>query len=28
MLDARFSHLPKLTHAVARFVCDSWPSCF
>jgi len=20
--------LPKLTHAAARFVCDSWPTCF
>jgi len=30
MLDARFSHLiflSKLTHAAARFACDSWPTC-
>jgi len=27
MLDARFLHLPKFTHAAARFRCDSWPTC-
>jgi len=26
--NASLTFLPKLTHAAARFVCDSWPTCY